>query len=101
MLRHIVWWTLKDEADGFTADQNAARVKEASASLSAIPSVITVEVSIEVAEATSTVPARVVLQSSHADAEGLRAYAEHPVHLESGKLVRVVCASRQSLDYYI
>ena len=101
MLRHIVWWTLKDEAEGFTADQNAARVKEASAILSTIPGVITVEVSIEVAEATSTVPARIVLQSAHADADALKAYADHPIHLEFAKLIKAVCSSRQALDYYI
>lgn len=101
MLRHIVWWTLKDEAEGFSAEQNAERVKKASASLCDIPSVISVEVSIEIIEKTTTVPARIVLQSSHDDADGLKLYAEHPIHLEFAKLIRAVCDSRQALDYFI
>ncbi|MGE9985139.1 Dabb family protein [Desulfovibrio sp. SGI.169] len=33
--------------------------------------------------------------------DGLKAYAGHPIHLEFGKLVRAVSASRQALDYEI
>lgn len=100
MLRHIVWWTLKDEAEGYSPEENARRVKEASALLKTIPGVISVEVSIDVA-ATSTVPARIVLQSAHADGDALNAYAEHPIHLRFVQLIRAVCASRQALDYRI
>ena len=50
---------------------------------------------------TSTVPAQVVLQSVHDDMAGLKAYAEHPVHVEFGALVKAVSASRQALDYAV
>lgn len=93
MIRHIVWWTLQDEADGHTAAENARRIKEASAPLSGIPSVRSVEVSYEI-QPTSTVPVQVVLQSLHDDMDGLKAYAEHPVHLEFGRLVKAVSASQ-------
>lgn len=100
MIRHIVWWTLQETAEGHSAAENAQRIKEASAPLSGIPTVLSVEVSCRI-QPTSTVPAQVVLQSVHEDMAGLKAYAEHPTHLEFGKLVKAVSASRQALDYAI
>ncbi|MGE9986662.1 Dabb family protein [Desulfovibrio sp. SGI.169] len=100
MIRHIVWWTLQEEADGHSAAENARRIKEASASLCGIPTVRSVEVSYQI-QPTSTTPAQVVLQSAHDDMDGLKAYAEHPIHLEFGRLVKAVSASRQALDYAI
>ena len=96
MLHHIVCWTLKEK----DAAENARRIREASATLSAIPSVLSVEVSIEVLP-TSTLPAQVVLQSTHNTPEDLQAYAVHPIHLEFGKLIREACENRQALDYMI
>ena len=46
-------------------------------------------------------PLQVVLQSLHDDMAGLKAYAGHPVHLEFGRLVKAVSASRQALDYAV
>ncbi len=96
MIHHIVCWTLKDE----NAAENARRIKEASSTLSAIPSVLSVEVSIDVLP-TSTLPARVVLQSTHDTPEDLQAYAVHPIHLEFGRLIKEACENRQALDYRI
>ena len=100
MIRHIVWWTLQEEADGHSAEENARRIQEASAILSGIPSVRSLEVTYQI-QPTSTVPAQVVLQSVHDDMDGLKAYAEHPVHLEFARLVKAVSASRQALDYAV
>ncbi len=96
MLHHIVCWSLK-ETD---AAENARRIKDASASLSAIPSVLSVEVSIEVLP-TSTLPAQVVLHSTHDTPEDLHAYAVHPIHLEFARLIKAACENRQALDYVI
>ncbi|MBO4318326.1 MAG: Dabb family protein [Mailhella sp.] len=100
MLRHIVWWTLADQADGHSAAENAVRVKEASEALKAIPAALNVEVSYDILP-TSTVPARVVLQSAHKGEADLKEYAGDPVHLEFLKLIKSVSASRQALDYVI
>ena len=97
MIRHIVFWTLKDSPE---AAAHAAEIKEASATLAAIPGVLSVEVSIEI-EPTSTVSAKVVLQSAHEKPEDLAAYAVHPIHLEFGKLIKAYCENRQALDYTI
>ena len=100
MLRHIVWWTLKDFADGHSAQENAVRVKEASESLKSIAAALSVEVSFDVL-ATATVPAQLVLQLSHANAGELKKYAEDPVHQQFLTLIKAVTASRQALDYVI
>lgn len=100
MIRHIVWWTLKEKAEGRTAAENAQRLVEASAMLHGLPSVRSVEVSCLI-QPTSTVPAQVVLQSSHDDMAALSTYAQDPVHLEFAARVKAVCASRSALDYSI
>ena len=38
--------------------------------------------------------------TTHDDAEGLKAYAEHPKHVAVGKeLIKLVNESRQAIDY--
>lgn len=98
MIRHIVWWTLKDNADGFSAVENGKRILAASAALKGIPAVLSVEVSIEIQPST-TVAAQVVLQSAHSSLETLQEYIAHPVHTEFVKLIQAVCQNRQALDY--
>lgn len=100
MIRHIVWWTLKEEAEGRSAAENAQRLVDASAILQGISSVRAVEVSCSI-QPTSTVPAQVVLQSVHDDMAALKSYADDPLHLEFAAKVKAVCASRQALDYAV
>ncbi|MCH5276486.1 MAG: Dabb family protein [Desulfovibrionaceae bacterium] len=100
MIRHIVWWTLKDRADGFSAAQNAQRILAASAALKDIPAVHSVEVSADI-EPSSTARAQIVLQSTHDSPEALQEYAVHPVHLEFARLIQAACENRQALDYRV
>ena len=49
---------------------------------------------------TCTMPVNVILMTTHDDAEGLKAYAEHPAHVAVGKeLIKLVTESRQAIDY--
>lgn len=100
MIRHTVWWTLAETAEGHTARENALRARKASETLKDIPGLISVEVSCTIAP-TTTVPAQLVLHSSHRSMEDLAAYAVHPVHLEFGKLIKAIATSRQALDYEV
>lgn len=101
MIRHIVYWELKPEADGRSALENAKRMKEgAAAMLGQIPSLKAIEVSYIFLPSTS-VSAKVILQSTHDDAAGLQAYAVHPVHVEYAKMVGTVAASREVIDYEV
>ena len=100
MVRHIVWWTLKPEAEGRTAAENAKLIKQRlEALMGQIPSLKSLEVSYDFLP-TCTMPVNVILMTTHDDAEGLKAYAEHPAHVAVGKeLIKLVTESRQAIDY--
>ena len=100
MVRHIVWWTLKPEAEGRTAAENAKLIKQRlEALMGQIPSLKSLEVSY-VFLPTCTMPVNVILMTTHDDAEGLKAYAEPPAHVAVGKeLIKLVTESRQAIDY--
>lgn len=100
MIRHLVWWTLKPEAEGRTAAENAALMKaRLEALMGEVPSLKSIEVSYEFLPS-STQPVQVILMSTHDDAAGLKAYAEHPKHVAVGtELVKLVTETRQAIDY--
>ncbi|MEG2005232.1 MAG: Dabb family protein [Bilophila sp.] len=100
MVRHIVWWMLKPEAEGRTALENAQLIKQRAESLlSMVPSLKSVEVSFTFLPSTLA-PVQIILSSTHDDAAGLKAYAEHPAHVAMGKeLVSLVTEHRQAIDY--
>lgn len=101
MIRHIVWWTLKPEAEGRSAEENACKIKEMGLGLlGKVPALKSIEISHEIPE-TTTVPAHVVLISTHDDMAGLKAYAEHPEHQVLVALVKAVTDSRQAIDVVI
>lgn len=102
MLRHIVWWTLKPEAMGRSAAQNAAVLKSIAERFIEfnIPGLHSVEVS-TFPLPTSTVPAEVVLFSSHDDEAALQVYAAHPEHQKLAAILKEVSTSRQAVDYAI
>lgn len=100
MLRHIVWWTFKPEAEGRTGAENAADMKQkCEALMGKIPSLKSIELSLEF-ESTTTQPIQLILNSTHEDMAGLKAYAEHPEHLPVVAFGKSVTASRQAIDYY-
>lgn len=99
MIRHLVWWTLKPEAMGCTAAENAQKIKQhGDALLGQIPSLKFLEISLDIQPST-TMPAQVILHSTHVDMAGLKAYAEHPLHLELVELIKATTDSRQAIDY--
>lgn len=101
MIRHIVWWTLKPEAEGRTAKENAALIKEMGlALLGKIESLKSIEISYDL-QPTTTQPVHLILVSTHDDMAGLKAYAEHPEHLKLGAVVKAAADSRQAIDYAI
>lgn len=98
MIRHIVWWTLKKEADGRSAEENGKHLEDASAVLHGIPGVESVEVSAQI-QPSSTVPAQVVLTSTHEDMAALEAYKNDPVHIKFAQLITSLSDSRNCIDY--
>ena len=99
MLTHVVWWTLKPEAQGRTAVQNAALLKERLEALRGrIPSLKEITVGVEVL-GSSTEEAGLVLISRHDNAEGLAAYVNHPEHQAVGVILKELVATRRAIDF--
>lgn len=101
MTKHIVWWTLKDQAEGASAAENARKMKTMLESLKDIvPSVKDMEVAVEFLPST-TESVGVLLVTTHDGQEQLKEYAEDPEHARVVEFVRKVVATRKSIDYEI
>lgn len=100
MIKHIVMWTLKEEAAGATAVENAAKMKEMLEQLNGKIEVLKhLEVSTEVFEAAPD--CNVILYSEFDSKEDLQAYAIHPLHQECVAFIKQIVASRSVVDYVI
>lgn len=101
MIKHIVWWTLKEEAENATAAENAAKMIAMGDGLRGeIPALLSIEMTTNILS-TSTVEAEVVLQTTHNTAEDLKAYAEDPKHVLLGEFAKKVVKTRAAIDYEI
>lgn len=99
MIRHLVWWDLKPEADGHNAVDNAKRLKEqGEAMMGQIPGLVSIEISYSILPS-SSIPVSVILHTTHPDADALAVYAGHPVHVAFGGLVKTVTENRRCIDY--
>lgn len=99
MLTHIVWWTMKPEADGHSGMENAQRLKDALKALSGrIPSLLDITVSMDLLSST-TEELQLVLITRHNDEEGLKAYAQHPEHQKCIELTKKIVATRRVIDF--
>ncbi|MFV0423170.1 Dabb family protein [Oleidesulfovibrio sp.] len=101
MIKHIVWWTLKEEAEGATAAENADKMIHMLRELDGrIPALMAIEVSKTVA-ASTTEQVDVILQTVHASLEDLKTYADHPEHMKCVGFIKAVVASRKAIDYEV
>ena len=99
MLTHVVWWTLKPEAQGRTAAENAVLLKERLEALRGkIPALKELTVGVELL-GSSTEEAGLVLVSRHDDAEALAAYVSHPEHQAVGVVLKELVATRRAIDF--
>jgi hypothetical protein len=98
MLKHIVMWKLKAEAEGATAAQNALEMKRRLEGLKAvIPEILELEVGLPL-KPTEAMP-DLVLVSAFRDEGALAAYQKHPEHQKIVGFVGKVTASRYAVDY--
>lgn len=98
MIGHIVFWTIKPEAGGKTAAENAATMR---AMLEALPEAIDVirdfHVSTRIVDSSMAVD--VLLFSTFDSEADLETYQRHPEHQKCVEFVRQVVASRHVVDY--
>lgn len=100
MVKHVILWQLKDE---FSAEEKAAikaGIKEGIESLNGrIPGLLDIKVHTECLESSN---AEVMLDSTFVDAEALKGYAVHPVHVEvANTKVRPYTKARACMDFEV
>ncbi len=96
MIKHIVFWQLKDEAEGNTKLENAKIIKQRLEALNGkIDGLLNLEVGIN--ENGGEYDAALVSDFESMDA--LKAYAVNPLHVEIQNFVAKVRVSRAAVDY--
>lgn len=100
MIKHIVMWTLKDEAEGATAAENGMKMKQMLEALNGkISGLKHLEVGLDIFQAS---PAwQVVLYSELDSREALQGYQQHPDHQRCVEFVKKVVTDRGVVDYEI
>ena len=98
MIRHIVMWKLKEQAEGATRAENALQLKEKlEACRDLLPGILRVEVGIATAGLDSTFD--VVMVSDFTDKAALDAYQVHPAHEKIKAFLGPRREVRQCVDY--
>lgn len=100
MIKHIVMWTLKENAEGADASTNAIKMKEMLEGLKGrIPGLLHIEVSFDIID--SLPECSVVLYSEIESLSALADYQNHPEHLACVAFIKNVVNERRVLDYNI
>lgn len=98
MIKHIVFWKLKDFADGRDAHANALEIQSRlEALVGVVPGILRLEVGIDVSRTPAS--ADVALYSEFADVAALDVYANHPAHVAVADWLAEVRESRTVVDY--
>ena len=100
MVKHIILWQLKDEFSAEEKKEIKANMKESLEGLAGkIPGLLEIKVQTECLESSS---AEVMLDSTFTDAEALKGYAVHPVHVEAANTkVRPFTKNRACMDFEV
>ncbi|WP_319468062.1 Dabb family protein [uncultured Pseudodesulfovibrio sp.] len=100
MVRHIVMWTLKEEAEGATAKENAVKMKDMLEALNGrIDGLQRLNVSFDIVAADPE--CHILLCSDHDDAAALDHYQGHPDHQACVAFVKKVASGRKVVDFSI
>jgi hypothetical protein len=98
MIKHIVMWRLKDEADGMTRQENAVLIKQRLEALNGIiPGMSRLEIGIDFSASDDSCD--VVLYSEFESKDALKGYQTHPEHLAVAAFIKEVRYERRVVDY--
>ena len=101
MIRHIVMFKFKEEADGRSKAENLAIAKAKLEALQGVvPTLISSSVSLG-AEGSAPSNYDIVLVAEYADMDALNAYVVHPEHKKVGEFMAKVRESRACVDFEI
>ena len=100
MLKHIVMWKLKEQAEGASRAANALEMKRRlDACATIVPGILTFEVTLAQPELEATYD--VVLYSEFTDRTALEAYVRHPTHQAIVPFIGAIREARQCMDYEV
>jgi len=98
VIKHIVMWKLKPEAEGADALANARRIQaELEALRGRIPGMLAIEVGLDVERSAAAYD--VVLYSEFESKAALAAYQAHPEHAKVAAFIGKVRQERVVVDY--
>ena len=102
MIKHVVMWKLKEEAEGNSKAENAKLMKEKLESMPPlIPELDSVEVGVHMFEGGGDPICDIVLIAKCENEENLHAYAAHPEHKKVVDFILKVVNERRVVDYLI
>jgi hypothetical protein len=100
MIKHIVMWQLKEQAEGGDKAGNLARMKQMLESCAGlVPGMLKFEVAVAAPELEATYD--IVLYSEFASRQALDDYQDHPDHVAIKPFIGAVRQARQCMDYEI
>ncbi|MDZ5253913.1 Dabb family protein [Clostridium sp. LIBA-8841] len=100
MIKHIVMWKLKDDAEGNSKAENAKIIKDSLEDLQGkIKEIVALEVGIDVNKSEQAYD--IVLYSTFNSLEDLDSYQKNPDHVKAGSFVKKVASSRVVVDYEV
>ncbi|MDI3294044.1 Dabb family protein [Janthinobacterium tructae] len=100
MIKHIVFWKLKDHAEGADRATNALKLKALLDSCSdLVPGILKFEAAVAQPGLEATYD--IVLYSEFASRAALDAYQNHPEHVKIKPFLGAVREARQCMDYEI
>lgn len=98
MLKHIVMWRFKDGAEGKTALEHSAWMKQyLEALLGVVPELHSLEYGVDVLRSAASYDG--VLTVTVDDLDALSRYANHPEHLKVVEYAKRVAESRVAVDF--
>ena len=97
MIRHVVMWKLKDNAEGRSREENIELIsKELYALMPIIPEIKRMEIGADVKHTPASMD--LMLLSEFDSLDTLAVYATHPAHVKVAEYVGKVAESRVVLD---
>jgi len=100
MIKHIVFWRVKNREDATSREENARAIKEKIDGLRGkIPGMLHVEGGVDFNQ--SETACDVVLYSEFESREALDGYQDHPAHLEIVKFIGERRTERRTVDYEV
>jgi hypothetical protein len=98
MIKHIVFWKLKENAHGKSKAENAQAIKQILEALKGqIDGIITLEVGIDFSKTEAS--SDIALCSEFVSLEALSAYQVHPAHLAAGTYIKEATFDRKVVDF--